>query len=290
MGPRPYQAEPRRRRAVYVPQNAQVEAGELNAFVQSDARAKRTVAFYEVGRRAEAESELRSGVRTAAGDAARMWTALARVMMPGEGESATRIDATRFPMPVLEPEGGFVIEKALVYALARKETDFNPDARSSAGAYGLMQVMPTTAAEMTGDRTFVSDPSKLLVPATNMRLGQAYINRMLQLPAFQGDLLRAVASYNAGPGPMLTAVRKLGPDADPLLLIETIDVPQARDYVEKVVAGYWIYQRMLGGPLNTLDAVASGAKLVPVSLDYVPPAPVAEPILVAQEPSLAGGR
>ncbi|WP_426026725.1 lytic transglycosylase domain-containing protein [Brevundimonas sp. TSRC1-1] len=290
MGPRAYQAEPRLQRAAYVPQGARVETGELEAFVQTDARAKRTVAYYEVGRRTEGESELRSGLRTAVGDAARMWTALARVMMSGNGGDATRIDAMRFPMPVLEPEGGFVIEKALVYALARKETDFNPDARSSAGAYGLMQVMPTTAAEMTGDRTFVTDPSKLLVPATNMRLGQAYINRMLQLPAFQGDLLRAVASYNAGPGPMLTAVRKLGPDADPLLLIETIDVPQARDYVEKVVASYWIYQRMFGGPLNTLDAVASGAKLIPVSLDYVPPAPVAEPVLVAQAATVGGGR
>lgn len=290
MGPRAYQAEPRLQRAAYVPQGARVETGELEAFVQTDARAKRTVAYYEVGRRSEGESELRSGLRTAVGDAARMWTALARVMMSGNGGDATRIDAMRFPMPVLEPEGGFVIEKALVYALARKETDFNPDARSSAGAYGLMQVMPTTAAEMTGDRTFVTDPSKLLVPATNMRLGQAYINRMLQLPAFQGDLLRAVASYNAGPGPMLTAVRKLGPDTDPLLLIETIDVPQARDYVEKVVASYWIYQRMFGGPLNTLDAVASGAKLIPVSLDYVPPAPVAEPVLVAQAATVGGGR
>ncbi|MDK2746813.1 MAG: lytic transglycosylase domain-containing protein [Brevundimonas sp.] len=290
MGPRAYQAEPRLQRAAYVPQGARVETGELEAFVQTDARAKRTVAYYEVGRRTEGETELRSGLRTAVGDAARMWTALARVMMSGNGGDATRIDAMRFPMPVLEPEGGFVIEKALVYALARKETDFNPDARSSAGAYGIMQVMPTTAAEMTGDRTFVTDPSKLLVPATNMRLGQAYINRMLQLPAFQGDLLRAVASYNAGPGPMLTAVRKLGPDADPLLLIETIDVPQARDYVEKVVASYWIYQRMFGGPLNTLDAVASGAKLVPVSLDYVPPAPVAEPVLVAQAAAIGGAR
>lgn len=290
MGPRAYQAEPRLQRAAYVPQGARVETGELEAFVQTDARAKRTVAYYEVGRRTEGETELRSGLRTAVGDAARMWTALARVMMSGNGGDATRIDAMRFPMPVLEPEGGFVIEKALVYALARKETDFNPDARSSAGAYGIMQVMPTTAAEMTGDRTFVTDPSKLLVPATNMRLGQAYINRMLQLPAFQGDLLRAVASYNAGPGPMLTAVRKLGPDADPLLLIETIDVPQARDYVEKVVASYWIYQRMFGGPLNTLDAVASGAKLVPVALDYVPPAPVAEPVLVAQAAAIGGAR
>jgi hypothetical protein len=72
---------------------------------------------------------------------------------------------------------------------------------------------------------------------------------------------------------MLTALRKLGPDPDPLLLIETIDVPQARQYVEEVVAAYWIYQRMFGAPLNTLDAVASGGPRVPVSLDHVPAAP-----------------
>lgn len=75
---------------------------------------------------------------------------------------------------------------------------------------------------------------------------------------------------------MLAAIRKLGADADPLLLIESIDVPQAREYVEKVVAGYWIYQRLMGGPLNTLDAVVSGARGVPLTLDYrpAPPQPV----------------
>ncbi|WP_336978956.1 lytic transglycosylase domain-containing protein [Brevundimonas nasdae] len=290
MGPRPYEAEPRLRRAAYVPQSAAVEPTALEAFVQADARAKRTVAFYEVGRNADAETELRSGLRTAVGDAAKMWTALARAILPVNNGDATRIDATRYPMPDLAPEGGFVIERALVYALARKETDFNPNARSSVGAYGLMQVMPTTAAEMTGDRTFVSDPTKLLVPAVNMRLGQAYISKMLALPAFQGDLLRAVASYNAGPGPMLAAVRKLGADADPLLLIETIDVPQARDYVEKVMASYWIYQRLFGGPLKTLDAVASGARAVPMALDYVAPPPQAEPVLIAETTPIAGAR
>ncbi|ASE38696.1 lytic transglycosylase domain-containing protein [Brevundimonas vesicularis] len=290
MGPRPYEAEPRLRRAAYVPQSAAVEPTALEAFVQADARAKRTVAFYEVGRNADAETELRSGLRTAVGDAAKMWTALARAILPVNNGDATRIDATRYPIPDLTPEGGFVIERALVYALARKETDFNPNARSSVGAYGLMQVMPTTAAEMTGDRTFVSDPTKLLVPAVNMRLGQAYINKMLALPAFQGDLLRAVASYNAGPGPMLAAVRKLGADADPLLLIETIDVPQARDYVEKVMASYWIYQRLFGGPLKTLDAVASGARAVPMALDYVAPPPQAETVLIAETTPIAGAR
>ena len=291
MGPRPYEAEPRLRRAAYVPQSVAVEPTALEAFVQANARAKRTVAFYEVGRNADAETELRSGLRTAVGDAAKMWTALARAILPvNTSAEASRIDATRYPMPDLAPEGGFVIERALVYALARKETDFNPNARSSVGAYGLMQVMPTTAAEMTGDRTFVSDPTKLLVPAVNMRLGQAYINKMLALPAFQGDLLRAVASYNAGPGPMLAAVRKLGADADPLLLIETIDVPQARDYVEKVMASYWIYQRLFGGPLKTLDAVASGARAVPMALDYVAPPPQAEPVQIAETTPIAGAR
>jgi hypothetical protein len=46
--------------------------------------------------------------------------------------------------------------------------------------------------------------------------------------------------------------------------------------VEKVVAAYWIYQRMNGRPLNTLDAVASGAAVIPLSLDYVPPPPPTE--------------
>lgn len=290
MGPRAYVTEPRVRRAFYTP-DAAVDAASLEAFVQNDARARRAVAYYEVGRRADGDNELKSGLRTAVGDASRMWAALARVVSPGRESEASRIDATRYPVPDLQPEGGFTIERALVYAVARKESDFNPNARSSVGAYGIMQVMPTTAAELSGDRSFVSTPNKLLTPAVNMRLGQSYVNRMLQRSEFQGDILRAVASYNAGPGPMLAAVRKLGPDNDPLLLIETIDVPQAREYVEKVVAAYWIYQRLFGGPLNTLDAVASGATLIPISLDYVaPPLQQAEPTLIAQVPVTGGDR
>ena len=290
LGPRPYGAA--LEQASYLAEEPiGIDTGDLNAFIQSDPRARRTVAFFEIGRRNDGRDELRTGLRTAAGDTARrMWVGLARALGPrmSDAESdATRIDATRYAMPVLEPEGGFTIERSLVYALARKETEFNPSARSSVGAYGLMQVMPTTAAEMTGDRGFVTQPERLLQPAVNMRLGQTYINRMLARPEFQGDLLRAVASYNAGPGPMLGALRRLGPNPDPLLLIESIDVPQARDYVEKVVAAYWVYQRLFGGALNTLDAVASGATLVPVNLDYVAPTPT--PIDMASATSAVGG-
>jgi len=280
LGPTPYGAA-RLQSAAYQPDEPiGVDAAELEAFVRSEPRALRTVAFYEVGRRSDARDELKTGIRAAATDRGReLWAALGRALGPrvtGSGDDVRRVDANRYPQPVIEPEGGFTVERSLVYAIARKETDFNARARSGAGAYGLMQVMPTTAAEMTGDRGFVTDPERLFNPNINARLGQAYVNRVLALPAINGDLLRAAASYNAGPGPMVDAVRKLGPDADPLLLIETIDVPQAREYVEKVVAAYWIYQRMNGRPLNTLDAVASGASRVPIALDYVapPPAPV----------------
>ncbi|MEN5146454.1 lytic transglycosylase domain-containing protein [Brevundimonas diminuta] len=281
LGPRPYEATVQRASLSHEPLG--VDAGALNAFIQSDEDARRTVALYEVGRRSDAELAARNGLRSASGDnaARQMWAGLYRLVAPGRAaqSEASRIDAVRYPMPDLQPLGGFTIEKALVYAIARKETDFNANARSGAGAYGLMQVMPTTAAYMTGDQGYVRTPQRLLDPAVNMKLGQDYVNRLFQIESFQGDLLKAVASYNAGPGPMLAAIRKLGADADPLLLIETIDVPQAREYVEKVVAAYWIYQRMMGGPLKTLDALASGARAVPIHLDYAPPA---QPLQVAE--------
>lgn len=288
LGPRSYEAT--LQRASFTPEPIGVDTRALNAFIRSDEDARRTVALYEVGRRNDAELAARNGLRAASGDSAarQMWVGLYRLVAPGRAaqSEASRIDAVRYPMPDLQPMGGFTIEKALVYAIARKETGFDANARSGAGAYGLMQVMPTTAAHMTGDQGYVRTPQRLLDPAVNMKLGQDYVNRLFQIESFQGDLLKAVASYNAGPGPMLAAIRKLGADADPLLLIESIDVPQAREYVEKVVAAYWIYQRMMGGPVKTLEALASGARAVPIRLDYVPPAPA--PLQVA-EAVLGGG-
>ena len=287
LGPTPYRAATLQR-AAYQPDETEIDAEALNAFIRSDDRARRTVAYYEIGRGTDARDELRTGLRSALTEQGRkLWAALGRALGPrvtGVSDDARRIDADRYPQPEIQPEGGFTVERSLVYAIARKETDFNPRARSAVGAYGLMQVMPTTAAELANDRAFVSDPDRLYDPAVNARLGQAYVTKVLAMPAINGDLLRVAASYNAGPGPMVAAVRKLGQDADPLLLIETIDVPQARDYVEKVVAAYWIYQRLNGRPLNTLDAVASGATLVPVALDYVPPV---QPVEVASVPAAA---
>lgn len=280
-GPQPYGVvEDDGLRAIAFTPDIRIDDDTLIAFIEREPQARRVVALIELGRLDEARDQFRSGFRSAPGEEDRkLWSALGRAFarpLTPRNREAEMIDAARYPIPELLPEGGFTIEPSLVYAIARKETGFNPRVRSSAGAYGLMQVMPTTAAELSGDRGFISDPERLFQPEVNMRLGQGYVLKMLGLSAFNGDVLRTVASYNAGPGPMLGALRKLGPEADPLLLIETIDVPQARDYVEKVVAAYWIYQRMQGRPLNTLKAVASGETAISLYLDYVPPPPAPE--------------
>lgn len=262
---------------------APADARALNAFVHQDETARRTLALFEVGRRNAAAQSAREGLRRSRDTQARqMWADLYRMVAPSRAaeRAASTIDASDYPMPELSPEGGYTVDQALVYALIRRESAFDASVRSGAGAYGLMQVMPATAAYMSGDQSYVRQPQRLLNASHNMKVGQDYINRLLAIDTFKGDLLKTVASYNAGPGPMIAAMRKLGVDADPLLLIEIIDVPQAREYVEKVVAAYWIYQRLMGGKTHTLDAVVSGATGVPLSLDYTPPAPVvATPVI-----------
>lgn len=278
-GPRSYSAIAGQGRNSGPQEPVGIANSELNAFVRDDEQARRALALYEVGRRNDAAVSARQGLREARDYQQRqLWAGLYRMVAPSRAadRAASTIDALEYPMPELYPEGGYTVEKALVYAVSRRESAFDPQARSGAGAYGLMQVMPATAAYMTGDQSYTRQPQRLFDASHNMKLGQDYLNRLMAIESFQGDLLKTVASYNAGPGPMLAAIRKLGADADPLLLIESIDVPQAREYVEKVVAGYWIYQRLMGGPLNTLDAVVSGARGVPLTLDYrpAPPQPV----------------
>ena len=82
---------------------------------------------------------------------------------------------------------------ALVAAVARCESNWDPRARSPRGARGLMQVMPRTAAG-----AFRLDPELLWEPEINIQVGAAYLGRLAR--RYGGDAARAVAAYNAGPG------------------------------------------------------------------------------------------
>ncbi len=168
-----------------------------------------------------------------------------------------RFDLGSFPTPVLQPLGGFTIDKALVYALVRQESRFNPDA-SSGSAYGLMQLTAETAARLAGDERLRRNPQALRDPALNLKLGQAYVAKLLG--AVQGDVLRAVASYNSGPGVVQKLAARMGGDADSLMLVESMPSGQTRDYVQRVMAYYWTYRQIFGLDTATLGSANPGGK------------------------------
>ncbi len=244
----------------YAPAQA-THAQDLAQFVADDPRAHRAAALAQIGRGADAVQELRAGLALAqTSDARARWRALTEAL----GTSlADRVQPPRnadldYPMPDLSPRNGFTVDKALVYAVVRQESRFNPQAVSPVGAVGLMQLMPEAAARAAGDDKLRSDTSPLFDPAFNLRVGQDYLTWLMERGVGQ-NLLRAVAAYNGGPGLVQKTAQALGDPADDLLLIECLPAQETRNYVEKVVAGYWTYRRMWGQDAPTLDAAASGA-------------------------------
>lgn len=249
-----------------------VPAAALARLVASDPRAHRAAAFAQLGMGGEAETELRAAALSSGGAERPAWAALAQalgvhVATPRNfnPSDAFRFDLADFPIPALDPKGGFTLDKALVYALVRQESRFNPAAVSGSGAYGLMQLTAATAARMAGESRSRS-PAYLRDAAINLRLGQDYMADLLGI--VQGDLLRAVAAYNGGPGILSKLYARMGErPTDSLMVIESMPAAQTRDYVQRVLAGYWIYRELFGKDSRTLDAVAAGAGRIAANLD-----------------------
>lgn len=243
----------------------------LTHFVRADRRAHRAAAFAQLGLTAEAGLELRTALLGAGGEAERKkWLAAAIALgapltSPADlNRGRRRFDLSGFQTPDFFPIGGYTLSRALVYALIKQESRFNPNASSTGGAYGLMQLTPATAAHVTQDAGLVKDPSALKDPALNLRIGQDYVGKLLE--ATKGDLLHAVAAYNSGPSTILKTAAQM-PGADSLLVFESMPGGQTREYVQRVVANYWIYRLMLGQPAPTLDAAAAGARTILAMLD-----------------------
>ncbi len=257
----------------------------VDSFVKTDPRARRAAALMQIGRAADAGLELRAGLTLAKTPAERqLWQALILAL---NAPITTAADATPppsprrapprrrgpedYPTPDLWPEGGFTLDRALVYALVWKESRFNAYAVSGAGAMGLMQVRPVAAARAAGDDKLLVNPLPLLDGPTNLRVGQDYFTWLMERALGGGpeayDMLRAVAAYNAGAGTVLNTLKKVGPGADSLLVMESMPALETRDYVEKVMVAYWTYKRRFGGETNTLDAVARGERIIDIRLD-----------------------
>ena len=183
-------------------------------------------------------------------------------------------DTMRFPLPRLRPAGGFRMDPALVYGITRTESNFNADLASSAGAVGLMQLMPETAGFITGAPATASLSGRLRDPSINLDLGQRYVSYLAGQDAIGGDLLRLLASYNAGPGAYARWAATLHHDGDPLLFIEAIPIDETRAYVPRVLAYTWIYAARMHLPTPTLDELAAGGwpRYHPLETRQEPPA------------------
>ncbi len=138
---------------------------------------------------------------------------------------------------------------ASVLAVARQESEFSWRAASGAGAKGLMQILPATAA-MTARHEGVSFDFGRLIndPAYNLQLGAAYLGQLIDGEG--GSLEMAFAAYNAGVGRVAQWIAEYGDPrsgaVDPVDWVERIPFDETRDYVERVSENLAIYRAMLG--------------------------------------------
>ena len=162
-------------------------------------------------------------------------------------------DAALYPTGPWKFEQDYRIDPALVHAIMRQESRFDPRAKSPSGARGLMQLMPATAKSVAG-----SAEAKLDHPETNLELGRKYLEDLLDSSTVEGDLLYLLIAYNAGPGNLSKWKKRWGHIKDPLMFIELIPSSETRAYVERVLSNYWIYRLREGADTPTLDSLAAG--------------------------------
>ena len=171
-----------------------------------------------------------------------------------------------YPVPDFDTGDPLRVDHALLLAVMRQESGFNPRARSWAKASGLMQLMPATAAYISRDRRYRDTRlHELLIPETNIRLGQEYILYLLGEKPVEGDLLRLLAAYNGGPGNLRKWMGRIDHGGDALMLLESLPARETRFYVKNVLTNLWIYRKRLGQDSSIIGAIASG-----IEADYDP--------------------
>lgn len=157
-----------------------------------------------------------------------------------------------YPIPAVQV--GERPERALVFGLIRQESAFHFEAVSSAGARGLMQLMPATAEKLARalklvfKRKNTLDVALTRDPSLNVRLGTTYLGDLLN--EFNGSYVLAIAAYNAGPARVRKWLHDLGDprsaDVDVIDWIESIPFSETRNYVERVLEGVQVYRHRLG--------------------------------------------
>ncbi|MBX5472201.1 MAG: transglycosylase SLT domain-containing protein [Acetobacteraceae bacterium] len=179
------------------------------------------------------------------------------VQRGGDGPVTVQ-EISALPVPHLAPRSGFCLNPALIYALARLESNFDASATSPKGAQGLLQIRPLTAEFLASMSKTQAARPLLRDPAVNLELGQRYLLHLAGLSDVRGDLLRLLGSYNAGPSAFAHWAAAIRDKGDPLLFIEAIPAEQTRLYLQRVLVYTWLYAARLGLSAPSLEALAEG--------------------------------
>ncbi len=152
-----------------------------------------------------------------------------------------------FPMRPLPP--GLGAEEALLLSVMRQESAFDPAAVSSAGARGLMQLMPATAKSVAKRNGFTYQRDLLIDdPDYNIRLGSAYLASLLS--DYGGSYVLALAAYNAGPSRVRQWIADHGDprsaNVDAVDWVERIAFSETRNYVQRIMETLAFYRHRLG--------------------------------------------
>lgn len=173
---------------------------------------------------------------------------IALVIAKQAAEQGVILPRAYFPVPDFVPDG-LPVSRAFALAISRRESEFDPAARSAANARGLMQVLPSTAEHVAPRLGLAFDAGRLNDPEYNVRIGSGYL---AELVAKFGPAVSLVAAgYNAGPGRPTRWVEMLGdprnPDVDVVDWVEMIPFTETRTYVMRVVESLVIYRAKLNG-------------------------------------------
>jgi soluble lytic murein transglycosylase-like protein len=257
-----------------------VEAPEVSNALRRNPHAVRAALLTQLGKSEAAEQELRQlyasaspsdrkGIVTLASDLALPNLQMRLARTPGLSEAEQRF--AHFPMPHYMVRLHPIMDSALLMAVARNESAFREVAQSSAGAVGMMQMLPSTARSVerhvgedllrlsaTGDAASVPIAERLNDPALSARYGAEYLKMIANQPAVKGNLVHLLTGYNAGIGRVISWKAMAGGMQDPLLYIESMPFAETRNYVMQVSAQYWTYQMMMDESPETLKQLAQG--------------------------------
>ena len=234
---------------------------------------KKALALLQVGRKARAEQYLKFLVTSKSSDkllhavnAVASLYGLPSVAILVSGVMRDRgvleinddiIYSAQYPLPNWEPLGGWSIDRALLLAITKQESGFKQNAKSGAGANGVMQIMPNTAKRVARKNDVKLSDIDMSNPEHNMFLGQQYIVDLLQHQLIQNNIIKMLVAYNAGMG-NLVKFEKSFSTSDPLLYIESFPAYETRNYIKRVMSNLWLYRARLNQPLTSLKDLSDG--------------------------------